>query len=119
MRPPYALSLLFSTVAARVDVLMLERLVPDADYQVGVYWAGYRLFDAINMVSFLFATLMIPMLAKLSEAEAPVQPLLYQGAQYMLVLTLGRCAWMTFYAQPAVTFCTTRRRLPGGRCWRH
>ena len=96
---PYALSLLLNTLAVRVDTLMLERLVSDGLYQTGLYAAGYRLLDAINMVSFLFATLLIPMLSTLAERGTSVRPLLYQGAQYVTLLTLGVATWGSFHAQ--------------------
>ncbi len=99
---PYALTLLLNTLAARVDIVMLERLAVDGLYQTGLYAAGYRLLDAVNMVSYLFATLLIPMLSTLAERSAPVRPLLYQGAQYVMLLTLGVATWGTFHAQ-AVT----------------
>lgn len=99
---PYALTLLLSTTAAKVDILMIERLLPDGFYAVGVYVGGYRLLDAINMVSFLFATLLIPMLGSLTERGEPVRPLLRQGTQYMLALTVGAATFLTFHAQ-AVT----------------
>ncbi len=108
---PYALSFLLNTLAARVDIVMLEKLVPDGLYQTGLYAAGYRLLDAVNMVSFLFATLLIPMLSTLAERGEPVRPLLYQGAQYMLVLTLGVATWGTFHAQ-AVTELLYREATP-------
>ena len=99
---PYALTLLLSSVAARVDILMIERLLPDGFYAAGVYMAGYRLLDALNMVSYLFATLLIPMLGSLAEKGEAVRPLLRQGAQYMLILTVGAATFLTFHAQ-AVT----------------
>ncbi len=96
---PYALSYLLNTLAASLDKVMLEKLVSDGLYQVGLYAAGYRLLDAVNMVSFLFATLLIPMLSTLAERGEAVRPLLYQGAQYVLVLTLGVATWGSFHAQ--------------------
>ena len=95
---PYALTLLLSSVAARVDVLMIEALLPDGFYATGVYAAGYRLLDALNMVSFLFATLLLPMLGGLAERGESVRPLLHQGLQYILILTIGAAAYLTFHA---------------------
>ena len=95
---PYALSLFLSTVAGKVDVLMIEALLPEGFYAVGVYNAGYRLLDALNMVSYLFATLLIPMFGALAERGEPVRPLLHQGSRYMLTLTIGAAAYLSFHA---------------------
>lgn len=95
---PFALTLLLSSLAVRVDMLMLERMSVDGLYQTGLYAGGYRLLDGLNMVSFLFATLLLPMLSSMAEKNEPVRPLLQQGTQYMLILTLGVATWGTFYA---------------------
>ena len=101
---PFAWTLLLNTLASRVDILMLEWTRPDGDYQVGVYMAGYRLLDAVNMLAFLFATLLIPMLSAQVERGEAVGELLRQGARYMMALTLGAAWFVTFYAQAITSY---------------
>ena len=96
---PFAYTLLLNTLSSRVDILMLGGIRPDGDYQVGVYAASYRLLDAINMVAFLFATLLVPMLSAQVGRGVAVGALLRQGVRYMLALTLGAATFASFYGQ--------------------
>ena len=100
---PYALTLLLSSVAARVDVLMIEALLPDGFYAAGVYAAGYRLLDALNMVSYLMASLLLPMLGALAERGEPIRALLHQGTQYVLLIAGGAAAYLSFHAGAITT----------------
>lgn len=64
---PYALVLLLMTLYTRLDSVMLDQLIDDDQYSVGVYATGYRLLDAANMIGILFALLMLPMFSKLID----------------------------------------------------
>ncbi len=97
---PFAWTLLLNTLSSRVDILMLQWTRADGDYQVGVYSAAYRLLEAINMVAFLFATLLIPMLSAQIERGEDAGALLRQGVRYMLALTVGAAVFVSFHAQP-------------------
>ena len=96
---PYGLSLLLSTVFTRIDMVMLEQLLENGYHTAGVYAASFRLLDGVNMVGYMFATLLIPMLSKLVDAKAPARPLLQQAAGYMLAFSIGVATFSTFYAE--------------------
>ena len=95
---PYGLTLLLSTAFTRIDVVMVEGIAEQGAYAAGVYAAAFRLLDGVNMIGFIFATLLIPMLSKLVEAREPAGPLLRQAAGYMAALGVGVAAFMSFYA---------------------
>ncbi len=62
---PYALLVLLMTSYTRLDSVMLERLLPDGDAQVGIYAHGFRILDAASQYALLFATLLLPMFSKM------------------------------------------------------
>lgn len=62
---PYALLILLMTSYTRIDSVMIERMLPDGDTQVGIYAHGYRILDASSQFALLFATLLLPMFAKM------------------------------------------------------
>lgn len=74
---PYALITFLMGVYGRIDAVFLERLLPDGDYQAGVYAAGFRLLDAYMMFALLFANLLLPMLARYINERAVMMNLLY------------------------------------------
>lgn len=62
---PYALVIFLMTLYTRIDIIMIEKMLPDGDVQTGIYAAAFRLLDACNMIGFLFAGLLMPMFSKL------------------------------------------------------
>ena len=62
---PYALLVLLMTSYTRIDSVMIERLLPDGDTQTGIYAHGYRILDASSQYALLFATLLLPMFARM------------------------------------------------------
>ena len=100
---PYALVLLLTTAFTRIDVVMVEALSPRGYYEAGKYAAAYRLLDAINMVGFMFASLLVPMLSKQVTAGERVTPLLRQAAGYLTAIGVGLAAWTTFHAEDLMT----------------
>ncbi|MCB0762491.1 MAG: oligosaccharide flippase family protein [Flavobacteriales bacterium] len=71
---PYALLFFLMTVYYRTDSIMLERLLPDGAYHAGIYAMGFRLFEAANMVSYLFAVLLLPIFARMLSQKESVEP---------------------------------------------
>ena len=62
---PFALVFLIMTLYTKMDGIMLGRLIDDDHLQAGIYAASFRIIDALNMVGFLFGTLLLPMFAHL------------------------------------------------------
>ncbi len=60
---PYALLVLTMTFYYRLDVIMLDYMLEDGEYQSSVYAQAYRLMDASNQIGVLFAGLLLPMFA--------------------------------------------------------
>ena len=60
---PFALLVLLMSVYSRIEPVLLERLLDDKGVQAGVYSRAYRLFDAGNNISNLFAIMLLPMFA--------------------------------------------------------
>lgn len=72
---PYALLILLMTFYYRTDTLMLERLLEDGAHQAGVYAQGFRYFEALNMLGYLFAGLLLPMFSRQLRNGEDVAPL--------------------------------------------
>lgn len=72
---PFAILSLFMVFYYRVDGVMLERLLPDGKFQVGLYAQGYRILDATAMVGFLFAGLLLPIFSRMIKQKENVESL--------------------------------------------
>ena len=96
---PYALVVFLMTAYTRVDAVMLERILPagTGSLQAGVYAFGYRLLDAFNMIGYLFASLLLPMFAKMHKQKEDLGELLKTAHQWMLFLTLSLSFCVCFF----------------------
>jgi O-antigen/teichoic acid export membrane protein len=81
---PFALLILLMTFYYRIDTLMIERLLPDGAEQAGIYYQGFRFFEALNMLGFLVAGLLLPMFSRMLKEGADTSPL--AGLSFRMVL---------------------------------
>jgi O-antigen/teichoic acid export membrane protein len=84
---PFAVLVLLMTFYNRIDSVMLERMLSDGAEQSGIYAQGYRLLDAANMISFLFAGLLLPIFSKMIVLRQSVREL--TGLAYRLLFSLS------------------------------
>lgn len=84
---PYALLVMLMMIYYKTDSVMLERILPDGAYHAGIYVMSYRLFEATNMIGYLFATLLLPIFARLLNDRK--QLTLISDNAYRLILTGG------------------------------
>jgi len=83
---PYALLILLMSIYTRVDLVMIERILPDGGVESGIYAQAYRILDAMSMFAYLFATLLLPMFAKLVVQKAKKEIRELSGLSFMLLL---------------------------------
>ena len=60
---PFAVLVLLMSVYSRIEPVLLKLLLDDGGVQAGIYSRSYRLFDAGNNISNLFAVFLLPMFA--------------------------------------------------------
>lgn len=99
---PYALAVFLATAYTRTDAIMIERLLPDGADAAGHYAAGYRLLDALNMIGWLLAGLLIPMYARLHAQKEDLVPLLTFSVQLLLAGAVCAAVPLAFYSQQVV-----------------
>lgn len=71
---PFALLALLMTFYSRIDSVMLERMLPKGNVESGIYAQAFRIVDAVNMIPFLFAGLLLPMFSKMIKNQEVIQP---------------------------------------------
>lgn len=70
---PYALVVLLMFAYTRLDAVLLERIAGAA--HADIYASAFRLLEACNMFGYLFASLLLPMFARLLKEKTDVWPL--------------------------------------------
>lgn len=69
---PYSMLVLFMLIYNRADTLLLRLLAVDGAYEAGVYAQGFRLYDAMYMVGFIFASVLFPMFSRMLHQKDPM-----------------------------------------------
>ena len=84
---PFSLVIILMSLYMRMDGFMLERLLDDDAYQAGVYAAAFRIYEAFNMIGYLFAVLLLPMFASLLAQKTELLALIKSSHNLMLALS--------------------------------
>lgn len=106
---PFSLVVLLMSLYTRIDAVMIERLLYNPSTNAGIlegniYAAAYRLLDAVNMVCFLFAGLLLPMFSRMLKEKTSILPLLKLSSSVMLVITISFSIAVCFNAQDIMQF---------------
>ena len=96
---PFALLILLMTFYYRIDTVMIERLLPEGAAQAGIYYQGFRWFEALNMLGYLVAGLLLPMFSRMLKEHADVSSLTALAFKLMLASSLGVAVFGTWHAE--------------------
>ncbi len=87
---PYALLALLMVAYTRVDVIMLEKMLrPHGVIEAGIYYNGFRLFDATYQFALLFAVLLLPMFSKMIKEKQDVHGLTLLSSLLLFIPTIA------------------------------
>ncbi len=95
---PFALLVLLMSVYSRVEPFLLERLLDDQGVQAGIYSRAYRLFDAGNNISNLFAIMLLPMFTASLKNRDDLQGLV--KTSFNVIVAMAGIVWVmcAFYS---------------------
>jgi O-antigen/teichoic acid export membrane protein len=91
---PYAMLFFISAMVFRVDSVMLERTC--GAEEAGHYAMGFRFYEAVTMIAYLFAVLLLPMFSRMHQRNEDLSPLLGQAFRIMCagVWVITSAAWV-------------------------
>ncbi|MBN2639977.1 MAG: oligosaccharide flippase family protein [Bacteroidales bacterium] len=97
---PFALLALIMGIYTRIDSVLIERLLPDplGEQQAGVYAQAYRLLDAGQNISYLFAVLLLPIFSKMLKENKAVSSLVKLSFSILMTGALLLAVSSLFYA---------------------
>jgi len=85
---PYALLGFLMTVYYRVDAVMIERLSGEnSSTETGIYASAFRLLDALSILGYLMAGILLPLFSRMLHNKENIQPLFDLSYKLMLVLS--------------------------------
>ena len=104
---PYALVVFLMYAYTRLDGVLLERMAGPAHAEV--YAGAYRLLDACNMFGYLFASLLLPMFARLEMQGQSARPLLSLSAKLIWAGSVTLAAAIFFAREDLVHLMLPQR----------
>ncbi len=96
---PYALLILLMTIYYRSDGIMIERMLEDGSLQAAKYASGFRFFDALNNIGYLFAGLLLPIFSNLLKENQPLRPLVQLSYKLIFVTSTSAAILAVCYGQ--------------------
>jgi O-antigen/teichoic acid export membrane protein len=96
---PYALVVLLMTILYRFDAFLLYKLHPNGQQEVSKYALGFRLLDALNMVGFLMASFLLPLLSRGGDKK------------YLLGVVKNCSGLLLAFSTVAAGFCWFNREM--------
>lgn len=85
---PYVWILVFMTFYTRMDAVLLSHWIDDNHYQTGIYAACFRFFDAANMATFIFGSLLFAMFSRNISDHKVLSSLTDLGFRWSLVISV-------------------------------
>ncbi len=103
---PYAVLILLMTFYNYIGSVMMERILRDkgGDEQCGIYAQAYRFLDAANMISFLFAGMLLPIFSRMIKYKESVEALVKLVVTLLLTPALIVLAGCWFYSEELMLF---------------
>ncbi len=95
---PFALLIFLMVVYTRIDVVMLERLLPNGKIQAGIYAQAFRMIDAMAMFSYLFASILLPLFAKIIKDQKSLIEILSHSFGMLFIPSIGLISALLIYS---------------------
>ncbi len=96
---PFAILTLLMSFYNRIDSVMIERMLPDGDVQSGIYAQAFRLLDAVNMIAFLTAGMLLPVFSRMLKHKESIEPLVVLISKLLLAPAIIVGVGCVFYSQ--------------------
>ena len=103
---PFALLVLLMSIYSRIEPFLLERLIDDHGVQAGIYGRAYRLFDAGNNISNLFAIMLLPMFTASLRNKTELSNLVKTSFNVMVAMTGIVTIMCVIYSQEIMQLVT-------------
>lgn len=101
---PYALLVSMMMVYNRTDGVMLERMLKDGGIEAGIYARSYRIFEALSMVAYLFAVLLLPIFSRALQQGTPIRAVGSRALELLVFGSVSAAAIAWFYPETVLSW---------------
>lgn len=107
---PYAVLVLLMMIYYRSDSVMLERMIDDGGKSAADYARGFRFFEALSMVGYLFAGLLLPIFSKMLKTKENLIGIFSMSSKMILFYSITFGASFFLFSEEIMTW---RFDIPG------
>lgn len=109
---PFALLVLLMAFYNRIDAVMLERMLPGKTgvLQADIYGKAYRWLDAVNMVSYLVAVLLLPLFSRLLKDKTPVNDIVKISFAFIITFVFVAAVQSCFFSKDIINLLYTSQQ---------
>ncbi len=109
---PYAILILLMAIYMRSDqVLLVNMLSEDGEFQNGLYAKAFRILDALNMFGFLFAGMLLPMFSRLLSKKNKISSLVRTTTNILLPISIVIAANAVFFKEDIMSLLYEKNTL--------
>ena len=88
---PFALLIAVSMLGARTDGILLDRM--SGPNEAGIYAMGFRFFESLSMIAYLFGGLLLPMFARSLIQREDITALVHIGCKFLFAGCFAAAVW--------------------------
>lgn len=104
---PYALLSFLMVAYTRIDTTLLRLLLPDSNFEAGIYASAYRILDAINMLAVLVAGLLLPIFLRALKEKQSLLPLVRFSYALMILPAMLMAVYACMYQREIMQLLNT------------
>lgn len=95
---PFAVLFFLMGLYTRIDSVMLGRLLPEGEFEVGIYASAFRLLDAAVIFAVLLSNLLLPLFSRLISKKESVEALVKESFRIVIIAAVLLPLTCYFYA---------------------
>jgi O-antigen/teichoic acid export membrane protein len=101
---PFALLTMLMAIYGCIDSVLIERILPKdiAAYQTGIFAYPFRFLNALVMIAFLFATILLPLFSKMLKAKEDLVPIIKSAFTVLFFFSVTSTVLLIAYRMPVL-----------------
>jgi O-antigen/teichoic acid export membrane protein len=104
---PYALLSFLMVAYTRIDTTLLRLLLPESNFEAGIYASAYRILDAVNMLAVLVAGLLLPIFLRALKEKQSLLPLVRFSYALMILPAMLMAVYACMYQREIMQLLNT------------
>lgn len=112
---PFALLFFLMGLYTRIDSVMLGRMLPNGEFEVGIYASAFRILDAAIIFAVLLSGLLLPLFSRMIAQNESVKELVKESFHVVLIAAMLLPLSCYFYADLIYPFLYDAHHEYGAR----